>query len=288
MNIAVAGLGLIGGSIAKAIHYNNVGLVTGIDIDSNILKKAEGELVINKAITLEELNRINYIDAEIIFICTPVKCASSVYQSIVRKVKKGTIITDVLSVKGEAVRGFIENTPEGVYFISGHPMSGTEKSGYQNSSPALLDQCAYMILPTKKTPLSIIGKFKDIVEKIGARPIMMDIDEHDEMLSIVSHIPHVLSASLLHLAKNYPNCDLRKLVAGSFKDMTRISSSVPDMWASISLVNKNEVIKHLDEYITQIEYFKRMLLDDDYNEVKNYFEEAKEYRESAHYADKAQ
>ena len=277
--IGFVGLGLIGGSIARTIKrkYSDTEIVA-IDTDKDNINGAYRDGVISNAVTfpIEELG-----ECDLIFLCAPVKTNVSLLPEIKKAVSDNALVTDVGSVKSvmeKAVAGAgLESQ-----FIGGHPMCGSEKTGYVNSSDILLENVYYLITNNGKVDSQKVIEFEEFIESIGAIPLEMTPDEHDFVTGGVSHIPHIIAASLVNFVMNNDNDkhSMKTVAAGGFRDITRISSASPVMWQNICLTNKDKIIDLLDKYIDELKRFETSIEGSDDKEIIKLFEEAKEYRDS--------
>ncbi len=275
------GLGLIGGSIARCIRnacpdavimaYNYY-----VTKENPRLAHALSDGILSEITTrLEDFSR-----CDVIFLCTPV-CTNIEYLDKLNPIlKDGCILTDVGSVKGDIHRAVREKGMEGC-FIGGHPMAGTEKIGYEYSFAELLRDCYYILTPTPETPpeaLQWMQSFTD--EVIHARCVTIDVDEHDRATAGISHGPHVISAALVNAvsAKDHKGT-YELLAAGGFKDITRISSSSPDMWQHICLDNRECILEFLDEFDRIIHEVREAIEHSDHKMIYDFFASAKEYRD---------
>ncbi|MGB9809898.1 MAG: prephenate dehydrogenase, partial [Caldanaerobacter sp.] len=224
--VAVVGLGLIGGSIAKALRkYTDIDVI-GVDVDTKTLDKALREGTISEA-----FREINFaLEVDVLFICTPVGKIADNVKNIYPHLKKGCIITDVGSTKKVVMEEIEKFLPLDFYFIGGHPMAGTEKAGYDYSHPDLFVDSFYFLVPSDSVEEGILEIFvKEIIKKIGAKPVIVDYNEHDRIVGVISHVPHIISTTLSNFA--HRECkDALKYAAGGFKDTTRIALSQTEMW----------------------------------------------------------
>ena len=200
--IGFIGLGLIGGSIAKTIHriHPDITLIA-YDVNKDSLALAAKEQVI--ATACENLTD-DFADCQYIFLCAPVQKNADFLEKLSSFAGKDCVITDVGSVK-TAIHQDISHTPIAPYFIGGHPMAGSEKSGYVHATPYLLENVYYIITPSAKTDTAAIQRFQAFIESLGAIPIVLDYKEHDFITAAVSHLPHILASSLVNLVKNLDN-----------------------------------------------------------------------------------
>lgn len=160
-------------------------------------------------------------------------------------------------------------------------MTGSEKTGYRNSYALLLENAYYILTPTDKTPKFKLDVLKKLVEDIGSIPIILDPKEHDEITAAISHLPHIIAATLVNLIRESDNSEkMKQLAAGGFKDITRIASSSPMMWQNICLTNAGVINTILDRYIEMLKTASNALseLDEDY--LYTMFETAGEFRNS--------
>ncbi len=276
--ISIIGLGLIGGSLAKAFRRLGICDITGINRNMASIEQAIGEGIISRGFS--ELNSYVY-ESDIIFICTPVKMAIEYLDVISEKVSRECIITDVGSTKAE-IAEHIGSMPNPPAFIGGHPMAGTEKTGYPASFPHLFENAYYVLSPAKSTNDYCIQTMVELVKSIGAIPVLMDAKEHDRVTGTISHVPHVIASSLVNMVKKYDSadCKMQMLAAGGFRDITRIASSSPEMWENIISSNREQIGKIIDQYIDILNSFKLSMDKGDRESIYGFFEEAKIYRDS--------
>ncbi|MFZ5985623.1 MAG: prephenate dehydrogenase/arogenate dehydrogenase family protein [Bacillota bacterium] len=277
--ISIIGLGLIGGSIARALRERlNILDITAVDqnIESLNLALKEGYIVRG----FLELNEFVY-SSDIVFICTPVKSTLEYIDILRDKVKPGCIITDTASTKREIV-DYIDSLDNPPCFVGGHPMAGTEKTGFSASFAHLFENAYYILSPAKSTTGPSISLMTEIIEGIGAIPVGIDAQEHDKIAAIISHVPHVIASALVSLVKNSDSSDgkMQLLAAGGFKDITRIASSSPQMWENIILSNKQEVKEALNNFIEALNSFNEYIDNNDSKNIYAFFESAKKYRDS--------
>lgn len=277
--VTIIGLGLIGGSLARALR-ERMGIkdITAVNRSLEPINQAIADGNIVRGFT--GLNEY-VLDSDIIFICTPVKRAMEYIDLLAGKVKPGCIITDVGSTKTEIVSHVnkMDNPP---CFIGGHPMAGTEKTGYAASFPHLFENAYYILTPAKSTAEYAMDCMLKLVKAIGGIPVILDADEHDKITGAISHVPHVIASALVNMVREMdsPEGKMRLLAAGGFKDITRIASSSPEMWENIISSNRQKVYEILDCYIAALENIKNIIRKEDPDRIFNFFETAREYRNS--------
>ena len=191
------------------------------------------------------------------------------------------ILTDVGSVK-TAICEEAAALGLGKYFIGGHPMAGSEKSGFVNAKAHLIENAYYILTPTAEVPAEKVEAYKEFVESLKALPIILDYREHDAFTGTISHLPHILASNLVNFVKNGDNADemMKRLAAGGFKDITRIASSSPIMWQQICLKNRDNISRVLGEFITHLQRSKELIDQGDEQRLFSMFESSKDYRDS--------
>jgi len=279
-NISVLGMGLIGGSLAKAIRrrYPDY-VITGTDIQEKHLILALKEGIINKGtISLQEA----VCDAHIIFICAPVGVIPHIIKKIAEYTPKGAVITDVGSTKEVIVRTAMESLPPDVFFIGGHPMAGTERSGYTASIPHLFENAYYVLTPLPSTPDCVVAHLASLLSSIGAIPLVMEPQLHDRIVGAISHLPHVVAASLVNTVHEIhdPQHYKERLAAGGFRDITRIASSNPKMWRDISLANRQQLLELINNVTDNLTRFYSYLQTNNPEKIEDFFTKAKNFRDS--------
>ena len=268
--IAIIGLGLIGGSIAKALKQSKVKFdIAGFDKD-RVMEQAISEKVIDKKLnSIEESS-----ESDIIFVCLPVTKSIDVLKKLAPILNSDTIISDVCSIKGK-VKEVLKKSGGNALYIGGHPMTGKEKGGYENSDPLLFENSTYIINDdVKENPKAL--PFFNLVKSMGAKIYFVDADLHDKIVANVSHFPQLLSVALVNSsAKVEDGIKYTDFAAGGFRDMTRIASSDFSMWESIIDINKEKIfdsIKNFQSYLTRI---KKQINDSEYEKLADEFENAR-------------
>lgn len=282
LKVGFAGLGLIGGSLARTIKriYPNARIIA-TDIDTKSLTIAKNEEIIEKIVSLDEIFEYSTLNSlDYLFLCAPVITNIKNLEKISKNIKDAeVIISDVGSVKSEVVKKAKElNLTQ---FIGGHPMAGSEKTGFESSNDHLLENVYYIIANDVASDENV-DKFRDFIKSLGSIPVIMDGEYHDYVMAGISHVPHFIASALVNTVKDASNNDemFKKLAAGGFKDITRIASSSPDMWEQIALSNTANIIKVLDIYINQLKDIKENIISKDGNNIHDFFDEAREYRDS--------
>lgn len=279
--IGFIGLGHIGGSVAKTIHriYPGIQLIA-FDTSQETLRQAKEEQLIVQGYS--EISE-DFASCDYIYLCAPVLCNSDYLPAMKELTAKNPnlLLTDVGSVKHGIHEKVIEYGLE-EHFIGGHPMCGTEHTGFSHSTAYMLENAYYIITPTAKTPAKKVREFQTFVDSLDALSMVLDYKEHDFMVGSVSHLPHVISATLVNLVKRLDNQNgtMRSIAAGGFKDITRISSSSPLMWENICQANRQQILELIDTYVASIGAIRETIAGGDGKDIYAFFESAKDYRDS--------
>lgn len=278
MTYGFIGLGLIGGSIAKALKAAEPECrVYAYMRSAARLELARGEGIVDVVLTGGGDGRIR--DCDILFLCTPVEVAADYLRQLKPLLKEGAFITDVGSTKSAMEKVTLE-LGMGDRFIGGHPMAGSEKSGYEFSDPVLLENIFYLLCPTPDTPPAFVERMQSVVRAIRANPYLIDAEEHDRAVAAISHLPHIAAAALVNLVHRTdgPRRTMKQLAAGGFKDITRIASSSPVMWQQIFSSNRAAVLEALGQYISALQEVEKNLREDDMAAIHDLFAESGAYR----------
>jgi prephenate dehydrogenase len=276
--ITVIGLGLIGGSLAISLkELNENFLITGFDSEADAMSIARYRKIIDR-IGIDYKDSVK--DADLVVIATPISHIYSVIKEIKDWLKKGAIVTDVGSAKAKIVKEVADLLPDDVIFIGGHPMAGSENEGVLSANPGLFRNAFYILTPTGSTKTEALMALHTLYTKMGSIVVTIEPEEHDKIVSLISHLPHVLSTNLVKLVndKQKEIKNLFKLSAGGFRDMTRIATSNPRMWVDITIENKKEIALAINEYIKYLEDFRDNLESSNEDFVKDHYMESRKAR----------
>lgn len=273
------GLGLIGGSIAHAIRqYHPETKIIAYDPDKNALDMAKQRGVISEcASAIDE----SFHSCDCIFLCAPVSDNAHNLAAIKKIMSPTCLLTDVGSVKTDIHKHVCrENLCE--HFIGGHPMTGSERIGFINAKALLLQNAYYILTPEPSVSPDLAASFYHYIASLGALPLQMSYEEHDYVTAAISHLPHIVSASLVNLVAQSDSEEeiMKTIAAGGFKDITRISSSSPVMWQQICLTNKEPIIQLLSRYIESLSQIRQQIQEASGQEIYHFFESARNYRDS--------
>ncbi|MCX6174234.1 MAG: prephenate dehydrogenase/arogenate dehydrogenase family protein [Ignavibacteriales bacterium] len=272
--ISIIGLGLIGGSIAKAIkNFSSTHFISGFD-NPDILDKALEQKVIDKKLSSFEES----LDADLIFLCLPVDASINVFEKLSEKINPNQILTDVCGVKSIFQEIWDKKERKGIY-IGGHPMTGKEKGGFENSDPLLFENCVYILNESAKE-FSVIDSFTEIIHQLGAKITFLNPKVHDIIVASVSHLPQLLSVSLINSAGlKGSNINFFDYAAGGFRDMTRIASSEFNVWEPVLRENRKNIIQAIDNFIFDLDQMKKSISNEDYKKLTEKFENARVKRD---------
>lgn len=277
--IAIIGLGLIGGSIGLGLKRTCPDIrICGIDIAEETLDKGIDLGVIDeKSIDLSE----GVKDADVVIISTLASSVIKVINEIKFHLKPGAIVTDVASTKAKIVEKVESILPEGIFYIGGHPMAGSEKQGVTGADPYLLENAVYVLTPTQKTDKNALAALGSLAEKIGSRVIYLSPEEHDRKVAGISHLPHIVASSLMNtvgILEN-ENPGFFRLAAGGFRDVTRIADSQSEMWRDIFLENKKQVLDLVQNFKVSLEKIEKAILSEEETDLVDFLEKARKWRE---------
>ena len=273
------GLGLIGGSIAKAIRkfYPDSRLIA-YDINEKSLEMAVKEGVID--LPLSDISG-EFSECSYIFLCAPVSENDNNLSKLKTYLSSSCLLTDAGSVKTD-IHEHIKEAGLESQFIGGHPMAGSERIGYINSKALLLENAYYILTPGNGVSKETVCAFSDLIASLGAIPMILTCRQHDFVTAAVSHLPHVVAASLVNLIQSSDSEDgiMKLIAAGGFKDITRIASSSPVMWQQICLTNGDNISKLLGNYITSLKQIKEEIDASRSDKLYDFFDNARSYRDS--------
>lgn len=274
--VAVLGTGLIGTSIAMAAARAGSS-VRGFDPDAEVLGNAAARAGLEGSRTVEEAVE----GSTLAFVCTPIGSTVEVALEALGS-SSGTIVSDVASAKSH-VQVEIEaraSAGEVERFVGGHPMGGSERSGPEFASDAVLEGTVWALCPGSRTSEDAIGRVEAFASQVGARPIRISAERHDRLVGIVSHLPQVASTALMALAADEESGEpeILLLAAGGFRDLTRLAASNPALWREILLSNADEVADAIDRYSARLLDLGGLLRERDGDRIEEAFVRAKSAR----------
>ncbi len=274
MNISIIGLGLIGGSIAKGLKgHNHTFKISAFD-KADVIERALSQNIIDEKLSSIE----DSINSEIIFLCLPLEYSLSSFEKIIPILKDDSILTDVCGIKGIFEKKWNETKRQGTY-IGGHPMTGKEKGGFENSDPLLFENAVYILSDSNKKSVKT-EKLVDVLKLLGSRITFLNPFLHDKVVAKVSHLPQLLSVGLVNsTTKGIENVNPLDFAAGGFRDMTRIASSDFNIWKDVLKLNKQEILSALNSLQNEIDDIRRYLINDSSDKLNSLFNSASEKRD---------
>lgn len=261
--LLIIGVGLIGGSLARALKKAEACKeIIGSNRNSAQLKKAVELGVIDRYDT--DIARAA-AGVDMIVLAVPVGSTEAILRQLNGHLDAKTIITDVGSTKQsviEAVDVVFGKVPGN--FVPGHPIAGIEQSGVEASSALMFQKRRVVLTPLPETDTQALNKVRMMWEQAGAEVVEMDARTHDEILAATSHLPHVLAYTLVDtLARMEQHVDIFRFAAGGFRDFTRIAASDPVMWRDICLANREAILKMIEKFSADLNHFGAALRDKD-------------------------
>ena len=277
--ICIIGCGLIGSSLARAIKKYN--------LSEKIVSSNRSDIVNKKVLELKMVNDSSSDtqkmakDSDLIIIATPLSSYENVILKIKNSLKSGTILTDVGSVKERVISLVEKAIPKDVSWIPSHPIAGTEESGPEAGFSELFKNRWCILTPSKKAKEKDINILKSFWKKIGSKVDIMDAKQHDYILSITSHIPHLVAYNIVNTSINIQEekqSAIIKYSAGGLRDFTRIAASNPIMWRDIFIQNKTNTSKEIEKFIANLEDLKNAIENEDEKKLEEIFIKTKKIR----------
>ena len=278
--IGFIGLGLIGGSLARSLKKDNPSRrICAYTRSQDDAQAALSGGVIDIICSSERDPAFS--ECGIIFLCTPVTTNLHVMESLKDVLSPDTLLTDVGSVK-TGIHEQAEKLGLSRQFIGGHPMTGSEKSGFASGSDHLFENAYYILTPTKEVPREWLEELLDVVLSLRALPLILTCAEHDYITAAISHLPHVIASALVNTVHNLDDSKkhMKIMAAGGFKDITRIASSSPEMWEQICVDNHENIARVMDEFISQMEAARENMCAGRGASINRMFALSRDYRDS--------
>lgn len=256
---AVVGLGLMGGSYAKALRRLGVKSIIGVDTDKQVLKTALADGVIDG---FYQSAGAYLSQADIIICCIYPDAVAEFLRQASPFIKPGALVTDVAGRKADLPYEAQKLMPEGAEFISGHPMAGRQGSGYAMSQAEVFDGANYIVVPTPANTQQAINWLKNFALALGCTHVAeITPEEHDKIIAYTSNLPHALAVMLVNSDRySGKSC---WFIGGGFRDVTRIADINPVLWCDLFLQNGENVLQELDNFKQQLETMRRLIADND-------------------------
>ena len=277
--VCIIGCGLIGSSLARAIKKNG--------LSNKIVSSNRSDTVNKKVIELKIVDESSpdtkkmAEDSDLIIIATPLSSYENVILKIKDTLKNGTILTDVGSVKENIINLVDKAIPKNVSWIPSHPIAGTEESGPEAGFSELFENRWCILTPSKTAKEKDIKLLETFWNKIGSKVDIMEAKQHDYILSITSHIPHLIAYNIVNTSLNIQDekkSTIVKYSAGGLRDFTRIAASNPIMWRDVFIHNKKNTSKMIDQFIKNLEDLKKAIENEDGKKLEQIFTKTKKIR----------
>lgn len=277
--VALIGIGLIGSSISHACRRAGLAkTIVGSARTPQTVKTALDLGIIDEGFATA---REAAAGADLVILCVPVGLCGPIAAEIAPVLKRGAILTDVGSVKGSIVRDVSPHVPEGVHFVAGHPIAGTEQSGPESGFAELFDGRWCILTPEAHTDPDAVEKLRVFWQKLGSNVEVMAPDHHDLVLAITSHLPHLIAFNIVNTAahlERVTDSEVIKFSAGGFRDFTRIAASDPVMWRDVFLNNKEAVLEMLGRFTEDLTALQRAIRFGDGETLQKLFGDARAIR----------
>ncbi len=280
--IALLGTGLIGGSLGIRLRERRlVKEVAGYDRDPNFLRMALERGAIDLASSSpQEAVR----GAQLIILAVPILSMAGLVKQVRPALERGAVISDVGSTKAQVIDELEPLLPKEVYIIGGHPMAGSEEAGIKHADPAMLENAIYVLTPSGESPPEAVEKLVSLVEATGAQPLIMDPVEHDQVIALVSHLPHLVAAALAGSVSNSEKIELvRTLAAGGFRDTTRIALGNPEIWRDICISNSAAILQAMTGFEQMFKKLYKLVARREAGQVEEALGQARDFRRSIPY-----
>ena len=277
--VCIIGCGLIGSSIARAIKKHG--------LSKKVVSSNRSESINKKVIELKIVDEASSDtkkickDSDLIIISTPLSSYEEVILKIKNSLKSGSILTDVGSVKENIISLVEKNVPENISWISSHPIAGTEESGPEAGFYELFKNKWCILTPSKKSKDKDIKLLETFWKKIGSKVDIMNAKQHDYILTITSHIPHLIAYNIVNTTLNVQDkkeSDIVKYSAGGLRYFTRIAASNPIMWRDVFIQNKKNTSNMIDNFIANLEDLKKAIENEDGKRLEEIFIKTKKIR----------
>lgn len=270
--VALIGLGLIASSMAHAMRAQ--GLAGHIAGHAKTAESRQAALDIGFCDTVHPTAAEAVADADLVVLAVPVGAMGEVAAEIAPYLKPGCTVTDVGSVKGAVVEAVAPQVPQGVQFIPGHPMAGTEYSGPHSGFAALFRNRWWLLTPLEGTDPAALDRLRRLVEGLGAKVDTMEVAHHDLVVAVVSHAPHLIAYTMVGVADHMRRVSSSEIIqysAAGFRDFTRIAASDPTMWRDVFLTNREAVLDILGRFNEELFMLQRAIRMGDGEQLHAYF-----------------
>lgn len=270
LNITIVGLGLVGGSFAKALRALNPKNIWAIDIDKESLESGEAMGIIDRGYEDPQEPLKN---SDLVIICLYPELVKSFVSENISNFKAGVIITDVTGIKNGLVEDINRILPHSIDFVFGHPMAGREKKGLEYSSSEVFKGANYIITPNIRNKKSSIDLIENMARNLGfKRVIKIDSQKHDEVIAFTSQLPHVIAVALVN--SDDLNMDTGSVVGDSYRELTRIAQINEKLWSELFIGNKENLLQKIEGFQEKLDLLKRAILEDEKDVLEEEFKKS--------------
>ncbi|WP_150523205.1 prephenate/arogenate dehydrogenase family protein [Roseibium sediminis] len=279
--LALIGIGLIGSSLAQIVRQKGLAKHIAISTRSEETFRRAEELGLGDSYSRDAADAAD--GADLVILCIPVGANEAVAKWIAPVLRAGTILTDVGSTKASVVEAVGPYVPNGVHFIPGHPIAGTEQSGPDAGFPTLFQNRWCILTPPAGTDAAAIAKLTEFWQACGSQVDTMDPDHHDKVLAIVSHLPHIIAYNIVGTADDLEavtKSEVIKYSASGFRDFTRLAASDPTMWRDVCLNNKEAILEMLSRFSEDLSALQRAIRWGDGDKLFDLFTRTRSVRRS--------
>jgi prephenate dehydrogenase len=272
--VCIVGVGLIGGSFGIAVREKKlVRQVIGAVRRQETINAAFQKGAVDNATTdLAEAAR----GADLVFLAPPVGQLKGLCEELAPIIKAGAVVTDAGSTKALMMQECAPIFGTKAHLIGGHPMAGSERTGVEHARGSLFENATWILTPSADSPGEQVANLKELIEGIGARALVLDPETHDQLLAVTSHVPHVTATALVHLFSSAQNEHemVQYLIAGGWRDGTRVAAGSAEMWRDICLASAAPIGKSVDELIADLQKLRGLLEERNGEELHKWFEDA--------------
>lgn len=272
MKIGVVGLGLIGGSLAKSAKKNTNFKVYGYDLNKEVIKNAISENSIDGELTQKRLQSCDYV-----FIPLYPEAVIEYVENNSSFFKEGAVVIDCAGVKRSVCDKCFEIAENNNFsFVGGHPMAGTQYSGFENSKDTMFYNAPFVLTPKENEDILTLANAREVIMKLGfGRVSVMTPQKHDKLIAFTSQLAHIVSNAYV---KSPSALERKGISAGSYKDLTRVAYLNEDMWTELFIENKENLIFELDYIISELQKYSDAIKNDDADRLKRLLREGKEMK----------
>ncbi len=281
MTYGIVGVGLMGGSLAKAIRQNVLGTpgakgkIFGCDINKSSLEEARNSFVIDEAFTLDQVDMM-LCDCDFVYVCLYPDATVRFLCQHRAAFKRGAIVSDISGVKANLFKHLDEILREDTDFIPGHPMAGNEREGFSYSSGSIFKNHNYILMPLEQNRSESVELFRLLIAEMGfTRIVTADAHIHDHKIAFTSQLCHVIASALVDSAED---TSVTAFGGGSFEDLTRIALINAPLWTELFLANKEELLSHIGAFESSLGELKKLIAENDAKGLEAYLSQVRQKR----------